>query len=203
MKRILHKNRKLSWIVSKTISILLLLGLSFTGCLETTREIPITLTVSASALHFPFSGDEQTLTIDSNTNAWRLESDASWVTITPSSGAKKGTVTVRAHANEATENLTATITITGTGILPPRTIPVSIGSAPLLTVTPPTLSFSATDTPKELTVASNTTWTVSKNADWLTVSPTSGQTTAQFPSLLPPTQARSSGQAPFPSVVRT
>ena len=134
MKQIFLNNRKLSWIVSKTIStisVLLFLGLSFTGCLETTREIPITLTVSESALHFPFSGDEQTITIDSNTNSWKLSCDASWVTITPSSGEKKGTVTVRAHANEATENLTATITITGTGILPPRAIPVSIGAAPI------------------------------------------------------------------------
>ena len=173
MKQILL-NRKLLWIVSKTISLFLFLGMSFTGCLETTREIPITLTVSTSALHFPFSGDEQTITIDSNTNSWKLSCDASWVTITPSSGAKKGTVTVRAHANEATENLSTTITITGTGILPPRTIPVSIGAAPFLTVTPPTLSFSAWDTPKQLIVVSNTTWTVSKNAEWLTVSPTSG-----------------------------
>ena len=40
MKRILLNNRKLSWIVSKTISVLLFWGLSFTGCLETTREDP-------------------------------------------------------------------------------------------------------------------------------------------------------------------
>ena len=165
---------KLLRIVSKVILMALMLVLSSTGCLETTKEIPITLSASASALHFPFNGEEQTITIDSNTNAWRLDCDASWVTFSPSSGSKKGTVTVRASSNSATENLSATITITGTGILTPRTIPVSIGAAPLLTVTPPTLSFSASDTPKQLTVASNTSWNVSNSTAWLTVTPMSG-----------------------------
>jgi len=173
MKRVII-SRKLSCIVSKTIVLALMLGMSVTGCLETTKEIPITLTASASALHFPFNGEEQTITIDSNTNSWRLDCDASWVSFSPSSGSKKGTVTVRASSNSATENLSATITITGTGILTPRTIPVSIGAAPLLTITPPSLSFAASDTPKQLTVASNTSWNVSNSTAWLTVAPMSG-----------------------------
>ena len=116
MKRILLNNRKLSWIVSKTISVLLLLGLSFTGCLETTREIPITLTVSTSALNFQFSDEEQTLTIESNTIMWRIDCDASWVTITPSTGSKNGTVKVRVYENTGISYRTATLTVSGTGI---------------------------------------------------------------------------------------
>ena len=153
---------------------LIVLGLSVTGCLETTREIPITMTVSATALHFPFSGEKQKITIDSNTNAWELTCDASWVTFSPSAGARKGIVTVSASSNSTSENLSATITITGTGIPTPLTIPVSIGAAPMLIVTPSTLSFITTDTPKLLNVASNTNWTVSNSAAWLNVSPMSG-----------------------------
>ena len=156
------------------VHLIIVLGLSVTGCLETTREIPITMTVSASALHFPFSGEKQKIMIDSNTNAWELTCDASWITFSPSAGAKKGVVTVSASSNSATENLSATITITGTGIPTPLTIPVSIGAAPMLIVTPSTLSFNATDTPKLLTVASNTNWNVSNSAVWLNVAPMSG-----------------------------
>ena len=159
---------------ARSMLVWLLLGLSGTGCLETKKDILITLTTSASVLHFPFSGEEQSFTIDSNTNSWKISCDASWVTITPTTGANNATITVKAELNSETETRSATITITGTGILTPKIIPVSIDAAPLLIVTPPSLSFTASDSPKQLNVTSNTSWTVGNNPSWLSANPMSG-----------------------------
>ena len=174
MKRISF-NPKLSWIVLNTIAATLLPGLSGTGCMsEAVKGTPVTCELSESAFHFPFEGGEQPLTVTSNAIGWEATCDAAWITLTPSKGAGTATVQVRAAANAESTGLAATVTVVCTGIPEPQTVSVSIDAAALLTVSPSTLSFAATDTPKQLTVASNTNWTAGKSADWLTVSPASG-----------------------------
>jgi hypothetical protein len=75
---------------------------------------------------------------------------------------------------------TGTVTITGGGLTRTVTLTLSLNApAPSLTVSPSSLNFTATQgaanpTNQTLAVASNTTWNVSANANWLTINPTSG-----------------------------
>ena len=73
------------------------------------------VTVSPSSLNFPASGEQQTFTVSSNVD-WTVSCDASWITISPSSGTNKGTITVTAEGNTAFSQRTATITVKGTNV---------------------------------------------------------------------------------------
>jgi hypothetical protein len=79
-----------------------------------------TLTVAPSSLSFSAEGGSQTLTITSNVN-WNTSSNASWLTVSPSSGANNGVVTTTASTNTGASR-SAVITVTGGGIT--RTITV-------------------------------------------------------------------------------
>jgi len=72
----------------------------------------LNVSISPSTLNFAASGEQQILSITSNTN-WRVSSDASWLTVSPTSGSNDGSVTATAAENTATTQRTATITISG------------------------------------------------------------------------------------------
>jgi len=161
---------------AKRLTVFLLFSLSFAGCLTTTNEIPITMELSASALRFQHAGGQQSLTVTSNTNNWTVASNASsWLAVTPEAGSNNGMVTITAAPNTETSLLTATITVSGTGI-GMRTIDVEMEGVPLrMTVALSSLNFAAAGEQKSFDVASNTAWEVSHDApSWLTVSPTDG-----------------------------
>jgi len=90
-------------------------------------------------------------------------------------------VTVTATVGTLTANTyTGTITLSATGAAN-ITVPVTftVTAAAALNVSPTSLSFTATqgaaNPPNQsLSVTSNTLWTVNKDTNWLTVSPTSG-----------------------------
>ena len=56
------------------------------------------LTVSADTLSFEAAGGTQSVSVSSNTE-WTADSDATWITVAPASGANNGTLTVTAAAN--------------------------------------------------------------------------------------------------------
>ena len=132
------------------------------------------LTVSPQTLNFLGSlAQQKTFSITSSTN-WTVNCDASWLTITPSSGSNKATVTVAADANTNNTLRTATITVSGTDA-PPQTITVT--QTPILSVSPDSISFVASGELKTFTItstSSSTYWIVSSDSSWLFISPTSG-----------------------------
>ena len=136
-----------------------------------------TLTVEPTALSFIASGGQQSFIITANTD-WTVSSNDSWATISPASGSNNGTVTVTTTANTGTSARTTTVTVGGTGVTPQTVSITQEGTTPSgsarLDVMPPALGFLASGGQKTFTITSNTTWTVSIDASWFTVSPASG-----------------------------
>ena len=134
-----------------------------------------TLSISLTSLNFAASGEQNTFNITSNTN-WAVSSNASWLMVAPTSGNNNGTVTATVTANTTTTQRTATITVNGTGVTA-QTISVTqeaTAPTPTLSVSPASLSFAASGEQQTFSITSNTDWTVSGNASWLTISPDSG-----------------------------
>ncbi len=130
------------------------------------------LTVSPSSLSYTAAGESKTVNVTSNTS-WTATSSASWLTVSPASGSNNGAITAVAAANTSTSQRTATITISGSGIT--RTVNVTqAGASYNLTVSPSSLSYTAAGESKTVNVTSNTSWTATSSASWLTVSPASG-----------------------------
>ena len=136
-----------------------------------------TLEVSPLSLNFDASGGERTFTITSNTNWYISYSESDWLTLSSTSGSTGATeVKVTASANAITAERNATITVS-VADMTPQSIQVTQSAVSFnLTVSPTTLSFGASEETKTFDVASNTSWTVTYNASWLTVTPLSGST---------------------------
>ncbi|HCY75161.1 MAG TPA: hypothetical protein DHV28_04515 [Ignavibacteriales bacterium] len=131
-----------------------------------------TLTVTPSNQSVTNSSGSTSFTVESNTS-WTLSDDAAWLTVNPMSGNNNQTLTATYTENTTTAQRIGTITVTGGGIT--RTVTVTqSATAFTLNVTPQNQSVTNAPGSTEFTVQSNTSWTLSDDADWLTVSPTSG-----------------------------
>ncbi|MCL1933374.1 MAG: leucine-rich repeat protein [Candidatus Azobacteroides sp.] len=134
--------------------------------------------LSTSSLNFTGSGEQKTFMINSNTT-WTINCDASWLTISPTTGSggmlgSATTVSVTAAVNPTTTQRTATITVHMTADAFKTITVTQAAGSPALSVSPTALSFAASGEQKSFSITSNTNWTAGSNADWLTVSPTSG-----------------------------
>ena len=132
-----------------------------------------TLTVSPSSLSYAAAGGSKTVTVTSNTS-WTATSSASWLTLSPASGSNNGTITAVAAANTSSSQRTATITVSANGVSSQTISVTQSGVSYNLTVSPSSLSYTAAGESKTVTVTSNTSWTATSSANWLTVSPASG-----------------------------
>ena len=141
----------------------------------------VTVTQSATAFTLTVTPQNQSVTnasgsteftVESNTD-WLVSDDASWITVNPTSGSNNQTLTATYTENTTTTQRIGTITVTGGGIT--RTVTVTqSATAFTLTVTPQNQSVTNASGSTEFTVQSNTNWTLSDDASWLTVNPTSG-----------------------------
>jgi hypothetical protein len=95
-------------------------------------QVPV-LTVSPTSLTLAStSGSNGSISVTSNVT-WAATDDATWLTLSPSSGTNNGTITVTASsANTQSTDRTATVTITGSGIT--RTVTVTQTGTASLTV---------------------------------------------------------------------
>ncbi|MDR2388323.1 MAG: BACON domain-containing protein [Tannerellaceae bacterium] len=85
-------------------------GNGLTGSITLTQSAAGQLNVSTSAISFTNEGGTETFTVSSNAS-WTISSDADWATVSPTSGAGQGTVSISAPANSGSER-TATIIVT-------------------------------------------------------------------------------------------
>ena len=146
-------------------------GGGITRTVTVTQESTPSLTITPLDQFVGYTEGNTTFTITSN-RSWTVEDDADWITVTPTSGSNDGTLTVTYLENTNTIQRVGTITVTGGGIT--RTVTVTQESAPLLTVTPSNENVGNTEGNTTFTITSNRNWTVEDNADWITVTPTSG-----------------------------
>jgi hypothetical protein len=169
----------------------------------TAVNIPVAFTVSAapvppsiglSPTSLSFTAQQggtnpanQTLNV-SNTGGgtlnWTAGDNASWLSVSPASGTANGAITVGAVTGSlaaGTYNGTVTVSATGaTSVSIPVTF--SVTAPPAVTLSPATLSFTATQgaanpSNQNVTVSSTggtVNWTAGDNAAWLSVSPGSG-----------------------------
>ena len=116
---------------------------------------------------------------------WIVSSNASWLTVSPSSGINTGTVTAAYTANTGTSARTASLTFTASGAAgSPKTVQVTQAGQtvqPVMSVTPSLREVSAASGTTTFSVSNTGTgtmnWIVSSSQSWLTVSPLSGTNT--------------------------
>ena len=118
------------------------------------------------------SNSSGTIGITSNI-AWLASSNQTWLTVSPTSGANNGTLTLTANsANTNSYVRTATVTISGTGITAQTITVTQLGTEPVLSLSNNTLSLSsAANSNGSIEIASNIVWTARSNQIWLTVTP--------------------------------
>lgn len=129
------------------------------------------LAISTSSLTFDAAAGQQTVNVTANCD-WKVTCSATWLTINPTSGNANATLTLSAQENTITTR-EATVTVTGGGFT--RTISVTQkGAEEKLSVSPQTLSFEYKDGENTVAITSNSSWTVTSDQDWCTVSKSSG-----------------------------
>jgi hypothetical protein len=149
----------------------------------TVTSAPTTITLSPSSLTYTaISGSSnpasKSMTVASN-GSWTASDNASWLTLSPTSGSGNGTISVSINlAGVPVGTHTAAITVTGGGTVRNVNVTLTV-SAASFTISPDSLAFTATQgaaNPPAQTITLNSTesWTASDNASWLSLTPTSG-----------------------------
>ncbi len=148
------------------------------------------LDVSIGTLDFGTSETEITFSISNSgggTLEWSISESESWLTVAPSSGSTTGEtdrITVTVDRNGQSDgSYSGTITIQP-NVGSSETISVEmVVSAPELSVSLSSLDFGSSEEENSFTIANTgggtLTWTLSVDQNWLTVLPSSGETSAE------------------------
>jgi len=120
------------------------------------------------------ANSKASINVSSNTD-WKISSNQTWLKLSASNGSGDAIVGATADENPTTSKRTATITISAAGVAS-KTITVTQDAAPAkLTLSVTSLSFAATaNSTKTFTITSNTSWTVSCDQAWVTISAATG-----------------------------
>ncbi|MBR3826932.1 MAG: leucine-rich repeat protein [Alistipes sp.] len=121
-------------------------------------------------------GATSSVSVDSNIS-WEASCTADWVTITPTSG-EKGTSTLKVEvsANTKTAVREAVIKVSNSEYNVEKQIAISQEAfGPTLSVNTETISAPVAGTTKNVTIEGNISWDASCTADWVTITPTSGE----------------------------
>jgi hypothetical protein len=174
--------RKLSnvsrFLTSFGMTFTLALLIAVSGCKdddENAAAEPALEVAPATVPAFTNAGGTYTIAVTSNT-AWTVEITPAntWCEVSPTSGdGNNPVVRLTVQSNAHVEGRAATVTFAA-GTLT-RTVAVTQDAAePILDVTPATIAPANTGGTHNITVTSNTTWTVNDDADWLTLSAADG-----------------------------
>jgi hypothetical protein len=150
--------------------ILTFVGGGITKTVTVNQEAVKTLTVSPEIQAVASTTGSVAITITSNT-AWTVTSNAVWLTTNASSGTNSGLITANYTTNTGALR-SGVLTISGSGMT--KTVTINQAAPITLTITPEIQSAPNTSGSFTVTVTSNTNWTVSSNAVWLTTNANSG-----------------------------
>ena len=139
----------------------------------TVRQAPASVNASTETLVFNNMAGNVNVTINSEAN-WTAATSSSWMEVSPSSGsAGTSTMTVSVSPNTATNERTGYVIISIGGS---QRIQIPVRQRGIYIETEQTeLAFTANGGSQELTVLSNTSWTISSVPSWITVSPSNGE----------------------------
>ena len=136
----------------------------------------VVFTLSDQELNAEVAGLEKTIEFESNID-WTAASDADWVTVTPASGKAsdaKASITIKAGENVLTKVRTAKVSVSAGNKT--AVITVSQKAAPayfrLTSSSEQTIEYNGETS---ISFESNAAWTVSSDAEWLSVSPANGE----------------------------
>ena len=144
-------------------------GSGLTRTVTVTQATPNLAVTPATQSVSPIEGSFA-ITLTSNV-AWTVSSNAAWLSAGDASGSNNATVNANYADNTGASSRSGILTFTGGGLS--RTVTVT-QAAPSLTVTPTTSAPTPAAGSFAIDLTSNIPWTVSSNAEWLTVTPTSG-----------------------------
>ena len=116
------------------------------------------------------------ITVESNTDWW-VSTETEWLTLvepTSGKGNGNGTIKFRAEANPSTNSREGTITFSAQGCTSQACTVTQRGADPSLSINPIKKDLDASVSSESISVTSNTFWTVSKDASWLSLDKTSG-----------------------------
>ena len=122
--------------------------------------------ISTGSLNLKAEGERKSIEVQTNVR-WQASAD-NWLKLTPASGNASVSMKVEAGKNPSTKERTTTITFTA-GTSTHRVTVRQAASEPELVVSPAKLTFAGEGGDKQLTITSNTDWTVSSDDSWLTL----------------------------------
>lgn len=130
------------------------------------------VTGSTETLNFEKNGGTKSTTITADA-AWEAKTSNSWISISPVSGnAGSHTLFITVSENSSVSERTGFVYVV-IGTSSKLQIPINQKGLYIETSTN-TLSFSADTEQRQLSINSNTDWTVISKPDWLTISPANG-----------------------------
>jgi hypothetical protein len=140
----------------------------------TQSGIPFTLTVLPDNLDVSYESGDTTFYISSNAD-WTISDDKDWVTVSPISGSGNDTIIVNYDANTNTQESQRVGTITiSVQNMDKQSITITQKGTKIFSIDPGNYDVSYEAGDATFNISSNTSWTISDDADWFTVSPISG-----------------------------
>ncbi len=131
------------------------------------------LSVSRSSIDVGAASGTASFDVSSNIS-WTVSENASWLSVSPTSGSNDRTINIIYGANTSTSSRSATITVSGTGVSN-RTVRVTqAGASAQLSISPSSANVSDNSGAVSFNVNSNTTWSISSDRNWATAAPTGG-----------------------------
>ena len=106
--------------------------------------------------------------------SWSVSENSDWFDVSPSSGSGDQVVTITYEENTSTSSRSGNITVSSSGIDSKSISVTQTGVNSALTVSPVNQDVSSGAGSTTFTISSNISWTASDDADWLSISPTSG-----------------------------
>lgn len=137
-----------------------------------TQAAKPTLEVSADSVSIANADGSTAMEQITSNGAWKAASNQSWLTVTPSIGIGNSPLTLRATANTALVERTATVTISADGVTSKLVLVTQNAGDTTLVVSRTTATIKAVaGSTASVKITSNTSWTVNCDESWLTVAP--------------------------------
>lgn len=139
----------------------------------TVRQVPASINALTESLVFNNTASSVNVIINAEAS-WTASSSASWIDISPTSGESgTSTMTVSVSPNTSTSERTGFVNLSIGGI---QRIQIPVRQRGIYIETEQSeLSFNAAGGSQNLSVLSNTNWTVSSAPSWIAVSPSQGE----------------------------
>lgn len=155
-------------IMKKFFYLLASAALLLSAC---TKDEDPYIKVSPDNLTFEGIASSLNVTIESNTT-WEITGIKDWVSPSKTSGKGDATISVTVLENDG---LDRECTFNVSGSATSATIKISQTGRPGIKASATELAFGSEADEKEITIKSNKDWTVQKDCDWITVTPSSGK----------------------------